>query len=553
MSEQKRLFLVLSAVVASLGVLLPAGAQTSGERYDVLIRHGRIVDGSGNAWFWGDLGLRDGRIAGVGRLEGATAARVIDAGGSVVAPGFIDVHMHVEDSLPQRPSAENLVADGVTSIVTGNCGGSEVKLGEWFERLRQTGIGVNVASLVGHNSVRREVMGADNRAPTAEELAKMEALVAAAMEDGAVGLSTGLIYVPGTYATTEEVVALARVAARYGGLYATHMRNEGEKVFESIDEAIHIAREAGLPLEISHFKVSNKRFWGSSGRMLARVEEARAQGLDVTVDQYPYTASSTRLDVLLPSWALAGGREEIARRLADPSQRKKIAEGMRTRIRKVLGRKHLDYAVVARARWDPSLQGKNVREINRSWKRKDNLKGEIQTVLDMMEKGGAQMVYHGMDEKDVQQIVAHPLTMLGRDGGVPEFGQGKPHPRSYGAAARLLGRYVREKKTLRLEEAIRKMTSLPAHRFGFRDRGLLREGMWADIVIFDPAQIADQATFEEPHQYSKGIYTVLVNGQLVVEAGRPTGAHPGRILSGPGDQQQGRGAGDSGPGQTLRR
>jgi N-acyl-D-amino-acid deacylase len=531
----------LLLLVAGVGGAIAQGAPD----YDLIIRNGRVVDGSGNAWFWGDLGIRAGRIAGVGRLEGARAAREIDAAGMVVAPGFIDVHMHVEGAVVARPAASNLLADGVTSIVTGNCGGSEVKIGEWFARLQQIGVGVNVATLIGHNAVRREVMGTEKRAPTATELERMEALVGAAMEQGAVGFSTGLIYVPGTYATTEEVVALARVAARSGGLYATHMRDEGDKVFEAIDESIRIAREARLPLEISHFKVSNKRFWGASERMLARVEQARAEGLDVTVDQYPYTASSTSLASRLPSWALAGGQEVLRRRLADPVERKKIAEEMHERLRKVEGRKHMDYAVVARASWDESLAGKSIRDINRLWKRpdgrpagrKDNLRQEIQTVLDMMEKGGAQMVYHSMEEKDVVRILGYPLTMLGRDGGIPEYGVGKPHPRSYGSAARLLGRYVREKKVVRLEEAIRKMTSLPAQRFGFRDRGLLREGMWAYVVAFDPEKVGDIATFEEPHRYSNGIVHVLVNGRVAVDTGKVMDARAGQILYGPGTRR----------------
>jgi len=526
-------------VVTLLGALWLGEVRTSAEAgnepaYDIVIRNGRIVDGGGNAWFWGDVGIRGGRIVRIGRLEEATAQRIIDAAGRVVAPGFVDVHMHVEGGIEERPAADNLVADGVTSIVTGNCGGSEVKLGEWFGQLKQTGLGVNLASLIGHNAVRRHVMGTENRAPTAEELARMEALVAQAMEEGAVGLSTGLIYVPGTYAETDEIVALARVAARYGGLYATHMRNEGDKVIAAVEEAIRIGREARLPVEISHMKVTNKLFWGASAQMLEQVEQARAQGLDVTMDQYPYTASSTRLDILLPSWALAGGREELRRRLADPSERRQIADEMFAELRKVQGYKHLDYAVVARASWDSSRDGKNIRQINREWKRKDNLKQEIQTVLDLMDKGGAQMIYHRMDEKDVVRILGHPLTMLGRDGGVPAFGTGKPHPRSYGASARILGRYVREKKVVRLEEAIRKMTALPAQRFGFADRGLLRAGFWADIVMFDPEKVADAATYENPHQYSRGFDYVLVNGEVVVQEGQRTGARPGQILYGPG-------------------
>ncbi len=539
---QDRLREGAARIGAALTGMLLMGVVAGGVRaqgapdYDLLIRNGRIVDGAGNAWFWGDVGIRAGRIARIGGLEGANATRVIDAAGKVVAPGFIDVHMHVEGSLPKMPTADNLVADGVTSIVTGNCGGSKVKIGAWFESLQKSGVGVNVATLVGHNSVRRAVFGRENRAPTAKELEQMEALVARAMEEGAVGLSTGLVYVPGVYATTEEVVALARVAARSGGLYVTHMRDEGAKVFEAIDEAIQIAREAGLPLQISHFKISNKRLWGASTRTLAQVEQARAEGLDVTVDQYPYAAASTGLHRVVPPWALAGGQKEIERRLADPVERKKIAKEMYQVIRHVQGWKNLEWAVVARARWDKTLPGKNIREINRMWGRKDTLKKQIQTVLDMMAKGGASMVYHKMDEEDVVRILRHPLTMLGRDGGVKKLGEGKPHPRSYGASARILGRYVREKKVVRLEEAIRKMTSLPALRFGLKERGLLREGMWADMVVFDPETVSDAATFEEPHQYSVGFDYVVVNGALVVDAGQRTGALPGQILYGPGVQ-----------------
>ncbi|MFQ5694892.1 MAG: amidohydrolase family protein [Terriglobia bacterium] len=454
----------------------------------------------------------------------------MNAQGLVVVPGFVDVHMHVSGDLLERPDAHNLVADGVTSVVSGNCGDSKVNLGEWFAELEETGVAINVASLIGHNSVRRTVMGTDNRAPTREEQAQMEALVTAAMEDGAVGFSTGLVYVPGTYAATEEVLALAKVAARHGGLYATHMRNEGEKVFEAIEEALTIAQQAEMPLEISHFKQLNKRFWGTSSRMLERIEQARAGDIDVTLDQYPYTASSTRLGRMLPSWALAGGREALRHRLTDPEEREKIAGEMRKRQRNVLGYKHLDYAVVAEASWDPGLEGKSLREINRLWKREDKLDAEIETTLDLMEKGPLRMVYHRMNEEDVVRILRHPLTMVGRDGGVPDYGQGKPHPRNYGAAAHVLGRYVREKKVLSLEQAVRKLTSLPAQRFGFQDRGLLREGVQADIVILDPEIVSDAATFEEPHQYSRGIHSVLVNGEMVLKAGQRTGAQPGRIL-----------------------
>ena len=479
----------------------------------------------------GDVGIREGHIAAIGRLDPAGAARVIDARGLIVAPGFIDVHTHVEDGLRKRPTADNFVLDGVTSVVTGNCGGSDVDVAKLFEELRKAGISLNVATLIGHNSVRREAMGTEERDPTPEELLRMESLVERAMRDGAVGFSTGLIYVPGTYARTPEVVALARAAARLGGVYASHIRNEGPEVFAAIDEAIQVGREAGMPVEVSHFKLSGKMMWGRSDETIGRIEGARAAGVDVTVDQYPYSASSTNLGVLLPSWALAGGQEELGKRLADPTLRAQIARETEQVVRRRAGRKRLDYAFVARCSWDPARQGKSIAQINREAGRKGKLGEEVRTVLEMMEKGGAQMVYHSMDERDVERILRFPHAMVASDGGVVEPGQGVPHPRSYGTNARVLGRYVREKRVLRLEEAVRKMTSLPAQRFSLSDRGLLRPGLAADLVVFDEATVGDRATFEAPHAPSEGIRFVLVGGVPVVEdgrhTGRPSGPHPG--------------------------
>ncbi|HEV8253602.1 MAG TPA: amidohydrolase family protein, partial [Vicinamibacteria bacterium] len=350
-----------------------------------------------------------------------------------------------------------------------------------------------------------------------------------------VGFSTGLIYVPGTYSKTPEVVGLARAAARHGAIYTSHMRSEGEGVFQAIDEALQIGREAGMPVEISHFKVANKKLWGGSDRTIARVEQARAQGLDVTVDQYPYTASSTNLGVMLPSWALADGEEKVRQRLGDPATRKRIAAEMKETIRRRNGRKHLDYAVVASSRSsDTSIEGKSITAITRERGRKPKLEQEIETVLDLMEKGGAQMVYHSMDDRDVERILRFPYTMVASDAGVIEPGRGVPHPRGYGSNARVLGRYVRERHAVSLEEAIRKMTSLPAQRFRLSERGLVRPGMWADLVVFDPARVADVATYEKPHAPSTGFRFVLVNGTVVVEDGRHTGARPGAVLMGPG-------------------
>jgi N-acyl-D-amino-acid deacylase len=513
-----------------------AAAADSAPGYDLLLRGGRIVDGSGNPWYVGDVGIRDGRIAAVGRLDPAGATRVIEAKGLVVAPGFIDVHAHVETGIRRRGTADNFLFDGVTALVTGNCGGSEVDLPGFFSELRQNGLSLNLASLIGHNSVRRHVMGTEERDPGADELARMEQVVEQAMREGAVGLSTGLIYVPGTYAKTPEVVALARASARHGGLYASHIRNEGIEVMAAIDEAVQVGREAGLPVQISHFKLSSKKMWDKSAQTIARVEQARAQGLDVTVDQYPYTASSTNLGVLLPTWALAGGQEALQQRLRDPATRARIARGAKDVIRGRAGRKRLDYAMVASCAWDHARDGKSIAQINRELGRKGRLEDEIETVLDMMDKGGAQMVYHSMDERDVERIMRFPYAMVASDAGVIEPGEGVPHPRGYGTNARVLGRYVRERRVLRLEEAVRKMTSLPAQRFGLTERGLVRPGMWADLAVFDEATVADQATFERPHAPAVGFRFVIVNGQVVVEEGRHTGARPGQVLLGPGAQ-----------------
>lgn len=523
--------------------------QSSVPTYDTVIARARIVDGTGNPWFLGDVAIQDGRIARIARagsLDAASARRFIDAKGVdgknlVVAPGFIDVHTHVEDDLTRIPTADNFVRDGVTSVVTGNCGGSRTGLGAYFAELEKKGISLNVASLIGHNSVRREAMGTANRQATPEELEKMRQLVDRNMREGAIGFATGLIYIPGTYANTEEVLELARVAARHGGVYASHIRNEGDDekggVFAAIEEALHIGREAKMPVEISHFKVSNKRLWGQSTKTLQQIEEARRQGLEVTVDQYPYRASSTGLSMLIPSWALADGDEKVKERLSDPATRRKIADQMLQHIGKRLGRKHLDYAVVARCRFDPALEGKNITEITRLKGKKANLKNEIRTVLDLHLAAGSQriqMIYFSMSDEDVERIMRAPFAGVASDGGVREFNVGLPHPRSYGTNARVLGEYVRRKRLLPLEDAVRKMTSLPAQTFRLRDRGLLREGYWADLVVFDPERVSDKATFDKPHQYSEGFSYVLVNGDLVVAEGQHTKATPGKILYVPG-------------------
>lgn len=509
-----------------------SGAHANAPVYDLLITNARIVDGSGNPWFRGDVAIREGRIARIGRIAPDTAAKVIDARGQILAPGFIDVHTHVE-SIYSLPAAENFVRMGVTSLVTGNCGSSSTEVGEFLGRIKDKPLAVNLATLIAHGSVRRKVIGLDDRAPTPDELKKMEAVVEQGMKDGAVGLSTGLIYVPGTYAKTDEIVALARVAARYGGLYATHMRNEGDKVAEAIKESIEIGEQAGLPVEISHFKISNRKLWGQTPMTLGLVRDARARGLAVTVDQYAYTASSTSLDARLPSWFRAGGFEEAKKRLADKATREKVIEDTKDALKRS-GFKDYSFAVVASYGADKSFNGKSIAEITKIVRKKSDVTSQIEQMLEMYEAGGAGMIYHGMDEGDVKRIMQEPFTMIASDSGVRQVDESVPHPRGYGNNARVLGRYVRELKLIALEDAIRKMTSLPAQTFGFRDRGLIREGFAADFVIFDENTIADQATFDKPHQFPVGISYVIVNGETVLENGQMTTARSGVALRGGG-------------------
>ncbi len=507
---------------------LLAGA-LAGADFDILIRNGRVVDGSGNPWFRADVGIKAGRIASVGSFPHSTADRVIDAKERVIAPGFIDVHTHIEGGIDKVPRGDNYLLDGVTTVVTGNCGGSEHPLSEWFRKLERTGIGLNVASLVGHNTVRRQVMGTANRLAAAEEIARMQALVEEAMTQGAVGFSTGLIYIPGTYSNADEVAALAKPAGKHGGVYASHMRDEGEKVLAAIDEAVRAGREAGARVQLSHFKIDNRRLWGSAVKSLDLVERYRREGVDVVVDQYPYDRSSTNLGITLPSWALADDPDAIRERLSTPATRRRITADMAKRLRE-LGHLNYSYATVANFAPDRSYEGKTITQINVLKKRPRTVSAEIRTILDLMAAGGAQMVYHSMGTADVERIMRYPNTAVASDGGVREFGVGMPHPRSYGTNARVLAEFVRVRKVLTLEDAVRRMTSLPARTFALRERGLVREGMAADLLVIDTARVADKATFQQPHQYSEGFDWVLVNGTVMVEDGKLTEARGGRVL-----------------------
>jgi len=501
--------------------------------FDLLLTGGKIVDGSGNSWFYGDVGIKNGKVAAVGILSQSTASRKIDVSGLIVAPGFIDVHTHIETNDLLVPSAPNFLFDGVTSVVTGNCGGSNTDITRYFTRLDSVKMGINVATLIGHNSVRHAVMGDVQRDPTLAEQKQMEDLVAKAMTEGAVGLSTGLIYVPGTYSKMPEVIGLAKAAAQHNGVYASHIRDEGDHVTDAIEEAVNIGRVNKMPVEISHFKVTYKPNWGRSVSTIEQVEQARRDGIDVTIDQYPYVASSTTLNTLLPTWAFSGGTDSLQIRLRNPASRKNIKTEMLKMLKGKLV-KNYRYAVVARYAADTLMNGKNITEVNEALGKKSNAENEAETIMDMVAKGSAQMVYFSMNEDDLRNIMRYPYNMFASDAGIIRYGSGVPHPRGYGTNARVLGNFVREQKVLRLEEAIRRMTSLPAQKFRLQDRGLLRPGMSADIVVFDENSVGDASTFSHPHAYSVGFHYVLVNGQLAIENQKLTPTRSGTVLHGPG-------------------
>ncbi|MBL0131699.1 MAG: D-aminoacylase [Chitinophagaceae bacterium] len=500
---------------------------------DILIINGKIIDGTGNNWYYGNVAVNNGKIIRIGRAVNLPAKKIIDAKGLIIAPGFIDVHTHLEDDEVKDPDATSFILDGVTTCVTGNCGSSNVDIGKYLKWIDSLKLSINVATLIGHNDIRKAVMGRANRDATPEEMKQMEALVDKAMRAGAVGLSTGLIYIPGTYTKTPEIVALAKVAAKYNGLYATHMRDEGDSVTYAIEEALTIGREAKIPVEISHFKLSGQHNWGRSKETVPMIEAARKEGIEVTIDQYPYTASSTSISTLIPDEILADGQDSIKARLQRPDIKKYVINSMLARLKK-RKLKHFSYAVVANYSPDTTYNGKSIEQINGMKGRKHKAKEEALTVIDIMMEGGASAVFHGMSEEDIKRIMQYPFNMFASDASIRVLNVGMPHPRGYGTNARVLAKYVREEKVITLEEAIRRMTSLPAQKFQLKDRGLLREGYAADIVIFDEKEVKDISTFEKPHAYSKGFHFVIVNGVLTVENDQHTNARAGKALLGPG-------------------
>ncbi len=517
-----RLFCLLYVVGA--GMSAPLWSQ----EFDLVIRRGRIVDGTGAAAVAGDIAIREGRIIAVGTFSGKGRTE-IDAQNRIVAPGFIDVHTHSED-ITDLPVAENFIRMGVTTIVTGNCGGSKTEIGAFLKSVEQTGTTLNVATLIGHNTVRSQVMGGSfARPPTAAELDQMKALVDRGMREGAVGLSTGLIYLPGTFATTEEIIALAQRASAYGGIYASHMRYENDRIMEALHEVLRIAREAKIPAEVSHIKLSGPAAWDMAGDVIKLLDTARAEGVRVTHDQYLYTASSTSLGTPIPAEAREGGRQRFRERLADPAEKARIVAEMKATLQRSR-RTDYAYAVIANFEADTSLNGKSVPEVATLRRGSATLDDQIETILDIESRGGASAVFHGMSEENLKRFLAHPMTMIASDSSPRRFGEAVPHPRGYGNNARVLAHYVRDIQLLSLEEAVRKMTSLPARTFSLAQRGEIRTGFVADLVIFDLAAVQAPSWFGDPHHYAAGFDEVLVHGVPIIRGGQLTGARPGLAL-----------------------
>lgn len=556
-------YLTLCVLMAAVGLL--GHRYLAGESgYDLLIINGHILDGSGSPWFDGSVAVKDGKIAAVGRLPNAAAQRVIDAGGLAVAPGFIDLHSHSDYTLLVDGKAESKIRQGVTTEILGESESAGpilgpavpdfdkgmtligltrdwTTLGEYFARVERQGSSVNIASYVGSGQVRMDVMGNVDRAPTSEEMEKMKALVDQAMREGALGLASGLIYPPNSFATTDELIELAKVAARYGGIYTSHMRGEGDHWKLALDEAIEIGEKAHLPVHILHFKIDGQANWGEMTQQVSEVQAARDRGVDITVDQYPYIASMTGLQMCLPPKYLEGTSEQVVERLKSPQARADIRQAIASglpgweadQVRSVGGWHGVLVASLQKPE-NKQYEGKRMDEVA-----KEMGKDPLDALCDLLisEGGSAEAVYFSMSESDVELAMKQPWLGVGSDGVAVSPAMtfiGKPHPRFYGTFPRVLGVYVREKKVLTLPDAIRKMTSFPAQITGLTDRGLLRPGMAADIVIFDPKVVSDKATYQNPLLYPVGIPYVIVNGVVVISQGQHTGAKPGHILYGRG-------------------
>lgn len=510
-------------------LMAPAAVRALEWHYDLLIRGGMVLDGTGAPGAIADVAVRGDRIARIGPGLRSRGARVIEADGHHVTPGFVDVHAHL-DPIFRLPDAESHVRQGVTTALGGPDGSSPWPMGAHLDSLEQIGVGLNVAYTVGHNTVRRAVMGLDDRPARPQELERMRGMVARAMGEGALGLSTGLKYLPGAFADIDEVVVLSRVVADSGGFYTSHLRDEALDLMASVDETIEIGRRAGLPVVLSHHKVVGKPMWGRSAESLARVDAARADGVDVRVDQYPYTATHTGISILVPEWSRAGGQDAFLDRLLDPQLRDSIFRGVVENIRLDRGADDLRRVQFSGVEWDRSLEGRTLHD----WAVREGMESTPETgaelIIEAVRRGGARAIFHALEEEDVRRIMRHPQTMIASDGRLERPGNGHPHPRAYGTFPRVLGHYVRDEGVLDWPDAIHKMTALPASLLGLSDRGTLTPGSFADLVIYDPDAVRDRSTFQDPHAYPVGLDWVVVNGVVTVDAGEFRDTRAGRIL-----------------------
>lgn len=527
----RRLFAALTAMAVGLGLLF-----AQAPKFDLVITGGKIVDGSGGPWYYADVGIKGDSITAIGKLDPASAARRLDAKGLIVAPGFIDIHTHASRGIFQDPIAQNYTRQGVTTIFEGPDGSSPLPIGKFLQDVGKLRLGPNFGTFAGQGSIRSEVMGLVNRPATPDELEKMRGITRQAMLDGAFGVTTGLFYVPGNFTPTEEVIEIEKVAGAMGGMHHSHMREEASHVLDSVRETVRIGEEGGLPTQVTHHKIIGKGNWGKSVDTLGLVEAARSRGVDVTIDQYPYTASSTGTVALIPQWAQEGGQKSLVERLDAPAVRARIKAAVIESIQLDRGGGDPANVVMANCAWDTSLAGKNLAEITKERGRAQTIENAAEVLLEIQHSGGCQAVYHAISEEDVERILKYPFTMIASDGEVPQFGVGAPHPRSYGTFARVLARYVRERHTITLEDAVHRMSGLPAARVKLFDRGLIRPGMKADLVVFDPVMVEDKATFEKPHQYATGFAHVVVNGKPLIANGVLTSERGGRILYGPARQ-----------------
>jgi N-acyl-D-aspartate/D-glutamate deacylase len=519
-------------VVAAACVALAcasAGRAPGAARYDLIIRNGRVLDGAGNPWVRADVGVAGDRVVAVGDLRGARARRVIDAADRYVAPGFIDTHSHAGPGLatPALSAGVPLLAQGITTVFVNPDGGGAVDLVAQRRRIVAARPGVNVALMVPHGGVRGQVLGMQDRAATAAELDSMRALVRAGMEAGAFGMSSGPFYAPGSFAPTEELVALARVTAPYGGVYTSHIRDESDYtigVGAAVDEVIRVAREGGVRGVVTHIKALGPRVWGQGAALAAKIDAARGGGVEVFADQYPYEASGTSLSAsLVPRWGEAGGADSLRARLADPATRARLVAAMRENLDRRGGAARLQ---LSRYLPDPSLEGRTLAQVAAA-RRED----PIDAALALLARGPAGVVSFNMDSTDIHTLMRQPWTMTASDGDLVPMGEGVPHPRAYGTFPRKLRHYALDQRVVGLEQALRSMTSLPAAVYRVRDRGTLRPGAFADLVILDAARLRDRATYTRPHQLAEGVAYVLVNGVVAVDEGRATAVRGGRVLS----------------------